>query len=55
MNFKLEDLNVLPLEEIKKRLDKKLLDEGNNEVAEEIDLNLVNNVVPKPKEWSESS
>jgi len=48
--IKLEDLNVLPLEEIRKRLDKKLLDEENNEVGEEVDLNLVNNVVPKPEE-----
>jgi len=53
--IKLEDLNVLPLEEIKKRLDKKLLDKENNKVGEEIDLNLVNNVVPKPQEWGESS
>jgi len=53
--IKLEDLNVLPLEEIRKRLDNKLVDEVNNEVGEEIDLNLVNNVVPKPEEWDESS
>jgi len=53
--IKLEDLNVLPLEEIRKRLDKKLLDEENNEVGEEIDLNLVNNVVPTIEEWGESS
>jgi len=39
--IKLEDLKVLPLEEIRKRLQKKLLDEENNEVGEEIDLNLV--------------
>ena len=54
--IKLEDLNVLPLEEIKKKLDKKfgkkLLEEENNEVGEklnihEIESNLVNNVVPK--------
>ena len=49
--IKLEDLNVLPLEEIRKRLDKKLLDEENNKVGEKIDLNLVNNVVTKPEEW----
>jgi len=53
--MKLEDLNVLPLEEIRKRVDKKLLDEENNKVGEEIDLILVNNVVPKPEEWGESS
>jgi len=51
--IKLEDLNVLPLEEVRKRLDKK--EEENNEVGEEIDLNLVNNVLPKPEEWGESS
>ena len=40
--IKLEDLNVLPLEEIRKKLDKKfekkLLEEENNEVGEEIKL-----------------
>jgi len=62
--IKLEDLNVLPLEEIRKKLDKKfgkkLLEEGNNEVGEELNIgkiesNLVNNVVPKLEEWGESS
>jgi len=57
--IKLENLNVLPLEEIRKKLDKKFekqtLEEENNEVWEEIETNLVNNVVPKPKEWAESS
>jgi len=57
--IKLDDLKVLPLEEIIKKLDKKFgkkpLGEENNEVGEEIDLNLVNNVVPKPEEWGESS
>ena len=56
--IKLKDLNALPLEEIWKRLDKKIekkiLDEENNEVGEElkmanIESNLVNNVVPKPE------
>ena len=56
----LEDLNVIPLEEIKKKLDKKfgkkpLEEEENNEVGEEVDINLVKNVVPKPDEWGESS
>ena len=58
--IELEDLNVLPLEEIRKKLDKKfekiLLDEENNEIGEKLDIdeiesNLVNNVVSKPKEW----
>ena len=62
--FKLEELNVVPLEEIRKKLDKKfgkkLLEEENNEVGEglnidEIESNLVNNIVPKPEEWGESS
>jgi len=57
--IKLEDFKVLPLEEIRKKLDtkfgKKPLDEENDEVGEEIDLNLVNSVVPKPEEWGESS
>ena len=53
--IKLEDLNVLSLEEIRKKLDKNLLEEENNEVGEEIETNLVNNVVPKPEEWGESS
>jgi len=57
--IKLEDLNVLPLEEIRKELDNKIekrpLEEVNNKVREEIETNLVNNVVPKPEEWGESS
>jgi len=62
--MKLEDVNVLPLEEIRKKLDKKfgkkLLEEENNEVGEElnideIEFNLVSNVVPKLEEWGESS
>ena len=52
--IKLEDLNVLPLEEIRKKLDKKFekkpLEEENNEVGEEIETNLVNNVVLKLEE-----
>ena len=57
--IKLEDLNVIPLEEIKKKLDKKigkkpLEEEENNEVGEEVDINLVKNV-PKPDKWGESS
>jgi len=51
---KLEDLNDLPLEEIRKKLDKKFgkkpLEEEKNEVGEEVETNLVNNVIPKPKE-----
>ena len=46
--IKLEDLNVLPLEEIRKKLDKKFEkkpEEENNEVGEEIETNLVNNVI----------
>ena len=57
--IKLEDLKVLPLEEIRKGLDKKfkkeLLEEENNKVGEEIETNLVNNVFPKSEEWGESS
>jgi len=52
--IKLEDLNVLSLEEITKKLDKKFekkpLEEENNEVGKEIKTNLVNNVVPKSEE-----
>jgi len=56
--IKLEDLNVLPLEEIGKKLDKKfekeLLKVENNEVGKELSIdkiesNLVNNVVSKPE------
>ena len=55
--IKLKDLIVLPLEEIKKKLDKKF---ENNEIGEEVDTdkmeyNLVNNIVPKPGEWGVSS
>ena len=54
--IKFEDLNVLQLEEIRKRSDKKfekeLLEEENNEVGE-IETNLVNNFVPQPEEWGE--
>jgi len=57
--IKLEDLNVLPLEETRKKSDKSLrkkpLEEENNEVGEEIETTLVNNVVPKLEEWGESS
>ena len=58
--IKLEDLNVLPLKEIRKKLDKKYGKRTNeneiNEIGEEIDLyetetNLVKNVVPKSKEF----
>jgi len=42
------------LEEIRKNLvktlEKKILEEENNEVREEIETNLVNNVVPIPEE-----
>jgi len=60
--IKLRDLNVLPLEEIKRKLDKKygkMINENEiNEIGEEIDeteTNLVNNVVPKPEEFGEPS
>ena len=52
--IKLEELSVLPFEEIRKKLDKKfskkLLEEEKNEVGEELNIdeiesNLVNNVV----------
>jgi len=54
--IKLEDLNVLPLEEIRRKLDQKygkmIIEDEINEISEELDLgeiktNLVNNVVPK--------
>ena len=43
-----------------KKFRKKLLEEENNEVGEELNIdkiesNLVNNVVPKLEEWGESS
>jgi len=53
--IKLEDLDVLPLEEIKRKLDKKYekmtIENEINEIGEEIDLyetetNLIKNVVP---------
>jgi len=62
--IKLDDLNTLPLEEIKRKLDKKygnmVAENEINEIGEEIDLhktetNLVNNVVPKPEEYGEPS
>jgi len=57
--IKLEDLNVLPLKETRKKLDKKFekepLQEENNKVGEELETNLVNNVVSKLDEWGESS
>jgi len=58
-SIKLEDLNVLPLEETRKNSDKKfekkLLEKEDNEVTEElkideIESNLANIVVPKPEE-----
>jgi len=52
--IKLEVLNVLPFEEIRKQLDKKFekksLEEENNEVGEEIETNLVSNVVLKSEQ-----
>ena len=60
--IKLEDLNVLPLEEIRRKLDKKYgkmtIENEINEIGEKIDLyemetNLVKNVVPKPEEFGE--
>ena len=60
--IKLEDVNVLPLEEIRRKLDKKYNKMTNkiNKIEEEIDLyetetNLVKNVIPKPKEFDEPS
>ena len=59
--IKLEDLNVLPIDKISRKLNKKFGKkplEENNEVGEElneIESTLVNNVVPKPEEWAESS
>ena len=61
---KLEDLNVLPLEEVRRKLDKKYgkmtIENEINEIEEELDLgeietNLVNNVVPQPEEFREPS
>jgi len=60
--IKLRDLNTLPLDEIKIKLDKKygkMIKENEiNEIGEEIDeieTNFVNNVVPKPEEFGEPS
>jgi len=62
--IKLDDLNALPLEEIKQKLDKKygkmVAENEINEIGEEIDLhetetNLVNNVIPKLEEFNEPS
>ena len=60
--IKIEDLNIVLLEEIKRKLDKKYrkmaVEDKINEIGEELDLgeiekNMVNNVVPKPQEFSE--
>ena len=60
--IKLEDLNALPLEEIKRKLDKKygkmVAEDEINELGEkiglyEIETNLVKNVVPKHEEFGE--
>ena len=62
--IKFDDLNALPLEEIKQKLDKKygkiVTENEINEIGEEIDLHetetdLVNNVILKPEEFGESS
>ena len=62
--IKLDDLNILPLEESMRKLDKKYskmtTENEINEIGEEINLyetetNLVKNVVPKPKEFGEPS
>lgn len=62
--LKLDDLNALPSEEIKRKLDKKYgkitVENEINEIGEKIDLyeietNLVKNVVPKPEEFGEPS
>ena len=56
--IKLEDLNVLPLEEIARKLDKKYgkitVEDHTNEISEKLDLGkteiiLVKNVIPKSK------
>jgi len=61
---KLQDLNVLALEEIRRKLDKiygkMIIEDEINEIDEEIDLyeietNLVKNVIPKPEEFGEPS
>ena len=62
--IKLRDLNILSLEEIRRKLDKKygkmITKNEINEIGEEIDLyetetNLVKNVVPEPEEFGEPS
>jgi len=62
--IKLEDLKVLPLKEVKRKLNKKYgkttVENEINEIEEEIDLyetetNLVTNVIPKPEEFGELS
>ena len=60
--IKLEDLNAVPLEEFKRKLDKKYgritVEDDINEIREELDsgeieTNLVNNVIPKPEKFGE--
>ena len=62
--LKLDDLNALPLEEIRRKLDKKYgkmtVEDEINEIGEELNLseiktNLVSNVLPKPEEFGEPS
>ena len=63
--IRLEDLNAISLDEIRKKLDKKkygkkVFEDEINEIGEElntdeIESNLVNNVVPEPKEFGEPS
>ena len=62
--IKLRDLNVLPLKDIKRKLNKKYGKMANenkiNEIGEETNLyetetNLVKNVIPKPEEFDEPS
>ena len=58
--IKLEDLSVLPLEEVRRKLDKKYgkmaVENEINEIGKQVDLyeietNLVNNVIPKHEEF----
>jgi len=60
--IKLEDLDVLPLDEVIRKLDKKYgkmtVEDEINEIGkkldlEEIETNLVNNVIPKREEFGE--
>ena len=62
--LKLEDLSVVSLEEIRRKLDKKygkmVFDDEINEIGQyinmdEIESNLINNVIPKPEEFDELS